>query len=48
MRLKQRGLAPTLDDRAVLTIEAVGSFLGLTEDKVLVACFQYNCYVTVT
>lgn len=32
-RLRQRGPQPTLADSEVLTIEAVGSFLGFTQDR---------------
>lgn len=40
VRLRQRGPAPALDDREVLTMEAVGSFLGLAEDTALFAYFR--------
>jgi hypothetical protein len=37
-RIRQRGPAPTLDDAEVLSMEAVGEFLGLDQD---VAIYQY-------
>ena len=37
-RLRQRGPAPTLADAEVLTIEVVGAYLGLTQEK---AIFDY-------
>lgn len=39
-RLRERGPAPTLCDSEVLTIEAVGEFLGLDEDTKLFAYFR--------
>ena len=33
MNLRQRGPQPTLHDSEVLTIEIVGSFLGMSKDK---------------
>ncbi len=39
-RLRTRGPAPTLCDSEVLTIEVVGEFLGLDEDKELFAYFR--------
>ena len=38
--LRQRGPQPALRDSEVLTLEAVGAFLGLAEDKALLAYFQ--------
>ena len=37
-RLRQRGSAPVLSDSEVLTMEAVGEYLGLSEDT---AFFRY-------
>lgn len=39
-RLRARGPAPTLCDSEVLTMEVVGEFLGLDEEKALFAYFQ--------
>jgi hypothetical protein len=39
-RIRSRGPAPTLTDSEVITIELVGEFLGLDEDKKLFAYFQ--------
>src|SRR5215218_2417684 len=39
-RLRQRGPAPVLADSEVLTIEAVGEFLGLDTDRALHAHFR--------
>jgi hypothetical protein len=39
-RLRQRGPQPTLADSEVLTIEAVGSFLGFTQDRALWRYFR--------
>jgi len=39
-RLRQRSPQPTLADSEVLTIEAVGSFLGFTEDRALWRYFR--------
>lgn len=40
LKLRRRGPAPALDDREVLTMEAVGSFLGLAEDTAPFAHFR--------
>jgi hypothetical protein len=39
-RLRQRGPAPVLADSEVLTIEAIGEFLGLDADRALHAHFR--------
>ncbi len=39
-RLRERGPAPTLFDSEVITIEVVGEFLGIDEDKKLFAYFR--------
>ncbi len=39
-RLRQRGPLPQLADSEVLTMEVVGSYLGLSQDKALFAYFQ--------
>src|SRR3712207_8501904 len=39
-RLRQRGPAPVLADSEVLTIEAVGEFLGLDTDRALHGSFR--------
>jgi hypothetical protein len=39
-KLRQRGPAPTLADSEILTIEAVGEFLGLDTDRGLYAYFR--------
>ncbi len=39
-RLRERGRFPTLSDAEVLTIETVGEFLGLTQDKQIFEYFQ--------
>lgn len=39
-RLRQRGPAPVLDDREVLTMEVVGAYLGLAQDTALFAYFR--------
>jgi len=39
-RLRRRGPAPALADSEVLTIEAVGEFLGLDTDRALHAHFR--------
>lgn len=39
-RLRQRGPMPTLADSEVLTIEVVGSYLGLSQDEALFAYFR--------
>ena len=38
-RLRQRGPAPALDDREVITMEVVGEFLGLDTDKAIFLFF---------
>jgi len=40
IRLRQRGRVPKLSDTEVLTIETVGEFLGLTQDKQIFEYFQ--------
>ncbi len=39
-RLRKRGPQPKLADSEVITIEVVGSYLGLSQDKALFAYFQ--------
>jgi hypothetical protein len=39
-RLRQRGPAPVLDDREVVTMEVVGAYLGLTQDTALFTYFR--------
>lgn len=39
-RLRQRGPMPQLADSEVITMEVVGSYLGLSQDKALFAYFQ--------
>jgi hypothetical protein len=39
-RIRQRGPAPTLDDAEVLTMEAVGEFLGLDRDTAIYHYFR--------
>ncbi len=39
-RLRQRGPAPKLADSEVLTMEVVGTYLGLSQDKALVTYFR--------
>jgi hypothetical protein len=39
-RLRQRGPDPVLDDREVLTMEVVGTYLGLAQDSALFAYFR--------
>ena len=39
-RLRQRGIAPVLSDSEVLTMEAVGEFLGLSQDTELYSYFR--------
>jgi hypothetical protein len=39
-RLRQRGPAPKLADREVLTMEVVGTYLGLSQDKALFTAFR--------
>jgi hypothetical protein len=39
-RLRQRGPTPTLSDSEVLTMEVVGSYLGLSQDKEVLAFFR--------
>src|SRR5581483_9532999 len=39
-RLRQRGRAPRLADSEVLTMEFVGTYLGLSQDSDLFAYFQ--------
>ena len=39
-RLRQRGFAPVLSDSEVLPIEAVGEFLGLSQDTELYSHFR--------
>ena len=41
-RLRQRGPAPVLADSEVLTIEAVGEFLGLDAERTLHAHFRQH------
>lgn len=41
-RLRQRGPTPVLDDREVLTLEVVGSYLGLVHDSALFAYFRLH------
>lgn len=41
-RLRQRGPMPQLADSEVLTMEVVGSYLGLSQDKALFAYFQQH------
>ena len=44
-KLRQRGPAPTLADREVLTIETVGEFLSIDTDRGLYAYFRrhFSC-----
>ena len=39
-RLRQRGQQPTLADSEVITMEVVGAYLGLEQDRALFASFQ--------
>ncbi|HEY7123423.1 MAG TPA: IS982 family transposase [Ktedonobacterales bacterium] len=39
-RLRQRGPAPTLADSEVITMEVIGMYLGLNQDKALFAYFR--------
>jgi hypothetical protein len=39
-RLRQRGPHPLLSDSEVLTIEAIGEYLGLDQDKAMFAYFR--------
>ncbi len=39
-RLRQRGPMPKLSDSEVLTMEMVGSYLGISQDEALFAFFQ--------
>ena len=39
-RLRTQGSAPRLSDSEVMTMEIVGSYLGLSQDKALFAYFQ--------
>ena len=39
-RLRQRGPMPKLSDSEVITMEVVGSYLGISQDEVLFAFFQ--------
>lgn len=39
-RLRQRGPAPRLADSEVLTMEVVGTYLGLSQDKALFTYFR--------
>ncbi|HEX4207929.1 MAG TPA: hypothetical protein VHZ51_27760 [Ktedonobacteraceae bacterium] len=39
-RVRARGPVPTLSDSEVITMEVVGSYLGLAQDSELVAYFQ--------
>lgn len=41
-RLRQRGPAPILDDREVLTIELVGAYLGIDTETALVRTFCHH------
>ena len=41
-RLRQRGPAPVLSDSEVLTMEAVGEYLGLSEDTALYRYFRQH------
>ena len=41
-RLRQRGSAPVLSDAEVSTIEAVGEFLGRSQDTELYGCFRQH------
>ena len=41
-RLRQRGSAPVLSDSEVLTMEAVGEYLGLSEDTALFRYFRQH------
>src|SRR5262245_34033535 len=41
-RLRQRGPLPQLADSEVLTMEVVGTYLGLSQDKALFAYFQQH------
>ncbi len=41
-RVRQRGPAPTLDDSEVLTMEVVGEYLGLVQDRALFAYFRHH------
>lgn len=40
LKLRQRGRAPQLSDAEVLTIETVGEYLGLAQDKQLFEYFR--------
>ena len=41
-RLRQRGFAPTLSDSEVLTMEVVGEYLSLSQDKALFNYFRQH------
>ncbi len=41
-RLRQRGPLPKLTDSEVLTMEVVGAYLGLSQDKALFTYFRYH------
>src|SRR5260370_3671527 len=41
-RVRQRGRAPTLEDSEVLTMEVVGEYLGLVQDRALFAYFRHH------
>ena len=41
-RIRSRGPTPTLSNSEVITIEIVGEFLGLDEDKKLFAYFRLH------
>ena len=41
-RLRERGPAPTLADSEVLTMEVVGEYLGLVQDRALFAYFRQH------
>ena len=41
-RSRQRGQAPTLDDTEVLTMEAVGEFLGYDQDAAIDQHFRHE------
>ena len=41
-RLRQRGFEPTLSDSEVLTVEVVGEYLGLSQDKALFSYFRQH------
>jgi hypothetical protein len=42
-RLRQRGPQPQLSESEVLTMEVVGAYLGLSQDKALFAYFRKHC-----